>query len=124
MCPPSGLGSRIRRRLHIRRSRSRSTDGIVAQKSADTAPSIYSEADIDVHGQIKELENLQQRHRNMQIELDGYKQRIRELEELCRDLQVTCLMNSLEDNEARERLASPCSRCDRRRRQKSADTQQ
>ncbi|KAL4861227.1 hypothetical protein BDV12DRAFT_180594 [Aspergillus spectabilis] len=124
MWPPSELGSRIRRRLRVRKSRSRSTDGIVAQRSADMAPSIYSEADTDVHAQIKELENLQQRHRNMQTELDGYKQRIRELEELCRDLQVTCLINSLENNESRERFASACSRYDRMRRQKSADTRQ
>ncbi|KAL3454111.1 hypothetical protein BJX65DRAFT_262822 [Aspergillus insuetus] len=125
MCPASELGSEIRRRLHIRKSRSKTRDKVAAQKSTYTASSIYSEGDIDVHAQITELELLQERHRDMQTELDGYKQRVRELEELCRDLQVTYLMNSLDNNnESRGRLESPCSRCDRRRRQKSADSRQ
>jgi hypothetical protein len=96
-----------------------------ANKATCTAPSIYSEGDIDVHARVTELELLQERHRDMQTELDGYKQRVRELEELCRDLQVTYLMNSLDNNnESRGRLESPCSRCEKRRRQKSADSRQ
>ncbi|CEL07021.1 hypothetical protein ASPCAL10187 [Aspergillus calidoustus] len=126
MRPALELGSEIRRRLHIRKSRSKTRDQVAAQQSTyTTAPSVYSEGDIELHAQITELELLQQRHRHMQTELDGYKQRVRELEELCRDLQVTYLMNSLDNNnESRGRLESPCSRCDRRKRQKSADSRQ
>ncbi|KAJ0422025.1 hypothetical protein BJY00DRAFT_94520 [Aspergillus carlsbadensis] len=124
MCPASDLGSEIRRRLHIRMSRSRPRDGAEQPKSTCTAPSIYSDTDLDTRAQINELEILQQRHRDMQTELDGYKQRVRELEELCRDLQVTYLVNSLEGNESRGRLQSPCSRCDKRKRRKSADSRQ
>ncbi|KAL3490050.1 hypothetical protein BJX62DRAFT_207916 [Aspergillus germanicus] len=125
MCPASELGSEIRRRLHIRKSRSKTKDEVAGNKATYAASSIYSEGDINVHAQITELELLQERHRDMQTELDGYKQRVRELEELCRDLQVTYLMNSLDNsNESRGRLESPCSRCEKRKRQKSADSRQ
>ncbi|KAL4924198.1 uncharacterized protein BDV17DRAFT_220879 [Aspergillus undulatus] len=66
---------------------------------------------------LDELEYLQQRCRDMQAELDRYRERCEELEELCRDFQVTFLSSYLEtqstEREMRDVLRDTGLSCER-----------
>ncbi|KAL4948188.1 hypothetical protein BDW69DRAFT_176956 [Aspergillus filifer] len=50
---------------------------------------------------VQELEDLQQRYQDTQAELARYRERCEELEELCRDFQVTFLSNYLESQKVK-----------------------
>ncbi|KAL4800671.1 hypothetical protein BDV19DRAFT_351930 [Aspergillus venezuelensis] len=111
--PGSSLISRINRRFQNLTSPSRSsleasaeqthtTTSIVEDPSIPHTPQYSTQNNEDKNKEAlsqqaaQELEDLQQRFLHMQAELARYRERCEELEELCRDFQVTFLSNYLE----------------------------
>ncbi|KAL3461670.1 hypothetical protein BJX64DRAFT_152440 [Aspergillus heterothallicus] len=128
MCPASDLRTEIRRRLHSWKSPSGTPEGgskhATDEKLRSSISSTNRAADPrSLHLSKEELEMLQAKCYDMQTELDNYKQRVLELEELCRDMQVTYMMSSLEVNESRGGRGSSCQRCRDRSRRKSGEEQ-
>ncbi|KAL2808264.1 hypothetical protein BJX63DRAFT_409722 [Aspergillus granulosus] len=119
----SELRTEIRRLLQSRKPPQQTPDEqsqTAAVKLIDLAP--HMEHDPESPPSNKdELETLQKRCRDIQTELDNYKQRVLELEELCRDMQVAYMMNSLDNSESTERMVTLCRHCDKWRKQTSGE---
>ncbi|KAL4961697.1 uncharacterized protein BDV14DRAFT_203445 [Aspergillus stella-maris] len=111
--PGSSLLSRINRRFQNLTSPSRSsleasteqthtTSSTVEDPSISHTPQYPAQTNEDKNREAlsqqttQELEDLQARYQDMQAELARYRERCEELEELCRDFQVTFLSNYLE----------------------------
>ncbi|KAL4939366.1 hypothetical protein BDV06DRAFT_225106 [Aspergillus oleicola] len=116
--PRSSLISRLSRRFHHLTSApktesedeiSNSTTISITESTTDTPQSQTHRIETEnkdklAQQNLEELEDLQERCRNIQAELDRYMERCEELEELCRDFQVTFLSNYLESQKVESEM--------------------